>query len=181
MRAMKPTGIQLMLFSEASRDDPAKTCPSPDVKPASKGREAASGSRCCGLSKRFDPVTFLLKTCVERSISPSTLSRLVWKVRATKSGRASYLQASLARRTRDIESSSSASGATSPTLWPTCRRTSDWKGPASTERYLSKGRNPMTEMLSAAVQAYGERQMQTLAVEQTANRHIENARPRECR
>lgn len=177
---MKPTGIQLMLFSEASRDVPAKTYPSPDAKQVSKGREAASGSRCSASSEKFDPVTFLLKTFVERSISPSILSRLVWKAQATKSGRASYLHASLARRTRDIESSSSVSGATLPTLWPTCR-TSDWKGPASTERYLSKGRNPMTEMLSATVQACGERQTQTLAVEQTANRHIENARPRECR
>lgn len=57
-----------------------------------------------------------------------------------------------------------------PRLCPTCRA-SDCKGPASTERYLSKGRNPMTERLSAAVQACGERRTRTLDVEQTVKRH----------
>lgn len=67
---------------------------------------------------------------------------------ATKSGQSSYLHLRLVRHIRESESSSSACGK----MWPTPTRR-DYKGGAATVTVIAKGRNPMTNNLTDAVQA----------------------------
>ena len=112
---MEATCRQLMLFTEASLNDPVKTCPKQENKQGLKEQEAACGSRCSESLAKFDPLSWLLKTCVERSISPSIPCKPEWRTKATKSGRSSFLQLHLARPTKGKECSYSESGK----MWPT--------------------------------------------------------------
>ena len=101
---------QLTLFTEASLNL-AKTSRSLASKRDCPGSALASGSRCCELFPNSDPLTSLLRTCVERAISPCQPSYPVWKEKATKCGQASYQLLHLERRTSGKDSSSSESGA----------------------------------------------------------------------
>jgi len=113
---------QLTLFTEASLNL-AKTSQSRENRQGLRERVQASGSRCSGLLPSCDPLTSLLRTCVERAISPCLPSSPVWKEKATKCGQASYLLLRLVPPTEGKDSSSSESGA----MWPTARA-SDWRG-----------------------------------------------------
>lgn len=113
---------QLTLFTEASLDL-AKTSASQASKRDCPGSAPASGSRCCELFPNSDPLTSLLRTCVERAISPCQPSSPVWKQKATKCGQASFLLLRLVPLTEGKDSSSSESGA----MWQTARA-SDYKG-----------------------------------------------------
>ena len=113
---------QLTLFTEASLNL-AKTSASQASKRDCPVSAPASGTRCSELLVSLDPLTSLLRTCVERAISPCQPSYPVWKERATKCGRVSYQLLHLERRTSEKDCSSSESGA----MWPTARA-SDYKG-----------------------------------------------------
>ena len=113
---------QLTLFTEASLNL-AKTCQSRASKGDCQGNAPASGSRCSELLVNLDPLTSLLRTCVERAISPSIPCTPTWSTKVTKSTLTSYQHLRLERRTSGKDSSSSESGA----MWPTARA-SDWKG-----------------------------------------------------
>ena len=143
---MEATCRQLMLFTEASLNDPVKTCPKQENKQGLKEQEAACGSRCSESSAKFDPLSWLLKTCVERLILPSIPCKPEWRQKTTRSGRSSFLQLHLARHTKGKECSSSASGA----MWPTPTQR-DYKGDRSLEAYTQCGRNPLTNSLGGAV------------------------------
>jgi len=113
---------QLTLFTEASLDL-AKTSRSLASKGDCRGSAPASGSRCSELLVSLDPLTSLLKTCVERCVSRLTLCTPVWKEKGTRSGAASYQLLHLERRTNENDSLCSESGK----MWPTARA-SDCKG-----------------------------------------------------
>ena len=112
---------QLTLFTEASLNL-AKTCQSQASKRDCRENVPASGMRCLELFPNSDPLMFLLKTCVERSISPCLPSSPVWKEKATKCGQASFQLLHLERRTSESDSSCSESGA----MWPTPSQR-DWE------------------------------------------------------
>ena len=120
---MEATCRQLMLFTEASLNDPAKTSRLQASKGGCQESAPASGSRCLELFPNSDPLTSLLRTCVERAISPCQPSSPVWKEKVTKCGQASFQLLYLERRTSEKDSSSSESGE----MWPTARA-SDYKG-----------------------------------------------------
>ena len=105
---------QLTLFTEASLNL-AKTSASQASKRDCPVSAPASGMRCSELLVSLDPLTSLLRTCVERAISPCQPSYPVWKEKATKCGQASYQLLRLERRTSEKDCSSSESGA----MWPT--------------------------------------------------------------
>lgn len=113
---------QLTLFTEASLDL-AKTCQSRASKRDCPASAPASGSRCLELFPNSDPLTSLLRTCVERAISPCQPSYPVWREQATKCGQASFQLLRLERPISGKDSSSSESGA----MWPTACA-SDYKG-----------------------------------------------------
>ena len=132
---------QLTLFTEASLNL-AKTSASQASKGACPASAPASGTRCLELFPNSDPLTSLLKMCVERSISPCQPSYPVWKEKATKCGQASYQLLHLERRTSEKDSSSSESGA----MWPTPTQR-DWKdGSAEACRNV-----PVNSLLGRAV------------------------------
>ena len=79
------------------------------------GGAPASGSRCLELFPNSDPLTSLLRMCVERAISPSIPCEPEWREKVTKSGHSSFLQLYLARPTKGKGCSSSESGK----MWPT--------------------------------------------------------------
>lgn len=106
---------QLTLFSEASLNDPAKTCPKQENKSGLQAQEAVSGLKCSGLSANSDPVMSLLRTCVEQSISPSIPCTPVWSEKVTKSGLTLYLHLRLVRPTKEKGCLLSESGK----MWPT--------------------------------------------------------------
>ncbi len=108
---MEATCRQLMLFTEASLNDPVRTSASQGNRRDLKEPDQASGLKCCESSQSADPLTSLLRTCVERAISPCQPSYPVWKEKATKCGQASYQLLHLERRTNENGSSSSESGA----------------------------------------------------------------------
>jgi len=139
---MEATCRQLMLFTEASLNDPAKTSLSLASKGACPVSAPASGTRCSELLVSLDPLTSLLKMCVERAISPCQPSYPVWKEKATKCGQASFQLLLLERRTSVKDSSSSESGA----MWPTPTQR-DWKdGSAEACRNV-----PVNSLLGRAV------------------------------
>lgn len=120
---MEATCRQLMLFTEASLNDPVKTSRSQGNRRDLKEHDQASGLKCCESSQSADPLSSLLKMCVERSISPSIPCTPVWSEKVTKSTRTSFQHLRLVRPTKGKDSSSSESGA----MWPTARA-SDYKG-----------------------------------------------------
>jgi hypothetical protein len=88
----KPEGPSCMeqstLWSAASPNDPARTCPSPARERASrKGRGAGSGSRCVGSSESADPVGYSLRTSLLSALTEATGFSLTWKHSATPAGR----------------------------------------------------------------------------------------------
>ncbi len=101
---------QLTLFTEASLNL-AKTSASLASKGDYPASAPASGSRCLELFPNSDPLTSLLRMCVERAISPCQPSSPVWKEKATKCGQASFQLLHLEPRTSVKDSSSSESGA----------------------------------------------------------------------
>lgn len=111
---------QLTLFTEGF---PARTSVSRASKKDCRGNAPDFGSRCSELLVSLDPLTSLLRTCVERAISPCQPSLPVWKEKATKCGQASYQLLHLERLTSGKDSSFLESGET----WPTARA-SDCKG-----------------------------------------------------
>ena len=119
---MEATCRQLMLFTEASLNDPAKTSRSLASKGACPASAPASGTRCLELFPN-PPDPSLRGACVERAISPCQPSSPVWKEKATKCGQASFQLLHLERRTSGKDSSSSESGA----MWPTPSQR-DYKG-----------------------------------------------------
>ena len=100
---------QLTLFTEASLNL-AKTCQSQASKRDCPVSAPASGLKCCESSQSADPLTSLLKTCVERSISPSIPCKPEWRQKVTKSGLTSYQQLHLARPTKGKDCLLSESG-----------------------------------------------------------------------
>lgn len=147
---MEATCRQLMLFTEASLNDPARTCQSRASKGDCQGNALASGSRCSELLVNLDPLTSLLRTCVGRAISPCQPSSPVWKEKATKCGRASYQLLHLERRTEEKDSSSSESGA----MWPTPSQR-DYKGANGEAHFLSKERPHLSQLPNAVKVASG--------------------------
>ena len=111
---------QLTLFTEGF---PAKTSQSRASKRDCPVSAPASGTRCLESFPNSDPLTFLLKMCVERAISPCQPSSPVWKEKATKCGQASYQLLRLVPPTEGKDSSFLESGK----MWPTARA-SDCKG-----------------------------------------------------
>ena len=127
----------------------ARTYQLPDGRLGLKGKEAAYGMNSCELLKQLDPVMYLMRMCVEQSISPSIPCEMDWKPLVTKSGESCLQQLHLALLTDESECSSSQS----ETTWPT-PTASAWKGGASAERYAACGCNPLTERLDVAVQLW---------------------------
>ena len=159
---MEATCRQLMLFTEASLNDPAKTSRSPEDRQDLRDREADCGSRCSGSFPNSDPLMFLLKTCVERSISPCLPSSPVWKEKATKCGQASFQLLHLERRTSESDSSCSESGA----MWPT-PSARDYKGANGEAHFLDKARPHLSQLPNAVRASSGPRRMP----------HVENGEP----
>lgn len=141
---------QLTLFTEASLNDPVRTSASQGNRKGLKEPDQASGSRCSELLVSLDPLTSLLRTCVERAISPCQPSYPVWKEKATKCGRASYQLLHLERRTEEKDSSSSESGA----MWPTPTQR-DYKGANGEAHFLSKERPHLSQLPNAVKVACG--------------------------
>lgn len=137
---------QLTLFTEASLNL-AKTCQSQASKRDCPGSAPASGTRCSELLVSLDPLTSLLRTCVERSTSPCQPSSVVWKTKATKCGAASFQLLHLERLTSGKDCSSSESGA----MWPTPSQR-DYKGANGDAHFLSRER-PHLDQLPNAVKA----------------------------
>ena len=136
---------QSTLFSE---DSLARTYLSQDGRPDSRASAAVYGLKCSELLRHVDPVLWLLRTSVERSISPSIPCVWDWKVRATKSGQSYYQLLRSVPRT----SAKGYSSSESAKMWPTVSAT-DCKGGASVESVYSRGRNPLTNNLRDAVEA----------------------------
>ena len=134
---------QLTLFTEASLNL-AKTCQSRASKGDCRGSAPASGTRCSELLVSLDPLTSLLRTCVERAISPCQPSSPVWKEKATKCGQASFQLLHLERRTSENGSSSSESGA----MWPTPSQR-DYKGANGDAHFLSRERPHLSQLPNA--------------------------------
>ena len=146
---------QLTLFTEASLNL-AKTCQSQASKRDCPVSAPASGLKCCESSQSADPLSSLLKTCVERSISLSIPCTPVWSEKATKSTLTSYQHLRLVRPTKEKGCSLSESGK----MWPTARA-SDCNG-ASRKRVLNaEGKAEGSWQLREAVLASGPRQEQT--------------------
>ena len=146
---------QLTLFTEASLDL-AKTSQSQASKRDCPVSAPASGTRCSELLVSLDPLTSLLRTCVERAISPCQPSSPVWKEKATKCGQASYQLLHLERRTSEKDSSSSESGA----MWPTPSQR-DYKGANGEAHFLSKDRPHLSQLPNAVKAASGLRPQST--------------------
>ena len=153
---MEATCRQLMLFTEASLNDPVKTSQSQASKRDSPGKGAASGTRCLELFPNSDPLTSLLRTCVERAISPCQPSSPVWKEKATKCGQASYQLLHLERRISEKDCSSSESGA----MWPTPSQR-DYKGANGDTHFLSRERPHLSQLPNAVKAASGLRPRST--------------------
>ena len=99
---------QLILFTEAFLNDGlVKISPAPASRPVYRESVPDSGTKCSGWSGKYGPVGCWLKTCVERSISPSIPFAPVWRMKDTSSGRSSYLLLRLERRTGENGCSSS--------------------------------------------------------------------------
>lgn len=75
-----------------------------------------SGLRWLELCRSYGPVGLLAKMFLGSSALNSTRARLIWKVRATPSGRLCFRLAASTRRTNGKESSSSQGD---PSMWPT--------------------------------------------------------------
>lgn len=140
---------QLTLFTEASLNL-AKTSASQASKRDCPVSAPASGTRCSELLVSLDPLTSLLRTCVERAISPCQPSSPVWKEKATKCGQASYQLLHLERRTSGKDSSSSESGA----MWPTPSQR-DYKGANGDAHFLSRERPHLSQLPNAVKVASG--------------------------
>ena len=154
---MEATCRQLMLFTEASLNDHARTCQSQGSGPDSAGSGRDCGSRCSGLLARHGLVGLWLRTSVEQSISPSIPSRPVWMERATKSGLSSFLHLRLVRHTNGRGSSSSGSGQ----MWPTVCAHEARLG----FQDRSRGKKGTQQSLSTMVRlagAYGPRRTETV-------------------
>jgi len=132
---------QLTLFTE---DSHVRTSASQGNRRGLKGSAPASGSRCSELLVNLDPLSSLLRTCVERSISPSIPCVPVWETKATKSGLSSYQHLRLVRPTKGKGSSSSDAGA----MWPT-PSTRDYKGANGDAHFLSRKRPHMSQLPNA--------------------------------
>ena len=104
---------QLTLFTEASLNL-AKTSASQASKGDCPASAPASGSRCSELLVSLDPLTSLLRTCVERAISPSIPCTPTWSTKVTKSTLTSYQHLRLVGPTKEKDCSLSESGK----MWP---------------------------------------------------------------
>ena len=144
---------QLTLFTEGF---PAKTSQSRENRQGLRERVQASGSRCSGLLPSCDPLTSLLRTCVERAISPCLPSSPVWKEKATKCGQASYLLLRLVPPTEGKDSSFLESGK----MWPTPSQR-DYKGANGDVHFLSKERPHLSQLPNAVKAASGLRPRST--------------------
>lgn len=141
---MEATCRQLMLFTEASLNDPVKTSRSQASKRDCQASAPASGTKCSESSQNADPVLFLLRMFVEQSISPSIPCSPEWREKATKSGHSSFLQLHLARPTKGKGCSSSESGK----MWPTPSQR-DYKGANGEAHFLSKERPHLSQLPNA--------------------------------
>ena len=140
---------QLTLFTE---DFPVRTSASQGNRRDLKEPDQDSGLKCCESSQSADPLSSLLKTFVERSISPSIPCKPEWRQKTTRSGRSSFLQLHLAHPTKGKDCSSSESGG----MWPTARAI-DCNG-ASRKRVLNaEGKAEGPWQLREAVLASGPR------------------------
>ena len=146
---------QLTLFTEASLNL-AKTCQSRASKRDCPVSAPVSGTRCSELLVSLDPLTSLLRMCVERAISPCQPSSPVWKEKATKCGQASFQLLHLERRTSENGSSSSESGA----MWPTPSQR-DYKGANGDAHFLSKERPHLSQLPNAVKAVSGLRPRST--------------------
>lgn len=153
---MEATCRQLMLFTEASLNDPARTSRLQASKRDCPVSAPASGTRCLELFPNSDPLTSLLKTCVERSISPCQPSLPVWKERATKCGLSSYQHLRLVRPTKGKDCSLSESGK----MWPT-PSPRDYKGANGDAHFLSRERPHSSQLPNAVKAASGLRHPST--------------------
>ena len=140
---------QLTLLTEASLNL-AKTLASQASKRDCRVSAPASGSRCLELFPNSDPLTSLLRMCVERAISPCLPSSPVWKEKATKCGQASFQLLHLERRTSGKDSSSSESGGMCPT--PSQR---DYKGANGPEHFAKTARHHLSQLPNAVKAASG--------------------------
>lgn len=138
---------QLILFTEAFLNEgPVKICPAPASRPVYRESVPDSGTKCSGWSAKYGPVGSWLKTCVERSISPSIPFAPVWRMKDTSSGRSSYLHLRLERRTGENDSSSSRQ----ERMWPTPVQR-DFKGGVSPRALLKKNGTSRMDQLCTAV------------------------------
>ena len=139
---------QSILFSGASLNDLAKTYLSQDGELDLRAREAVYGLKCSELLRKLDPVLYLLRTSVERSISPSIPSEWDWRSGVTASGLSSFQLLRLEPLTEESASSSSGYGRICPTPVK-----SDNNGAASLESMEKRRRDPLTNSLRDAVSA----------------------------
>lgn len=153
---MEATCRQLMLFTEAFLNDPVRTSASQASKRDCPVSAPASGSRCLELFPNSDPVMLLLRTCVERSISPSILCKPEWRQKVTKSTLTSYQHLRLVRPTGGKGSSSSESGA----MWPTPSQR-DYKGANGDTHFLSRERPHLNQLPNAVKAVSGLRPRST--------------------
>ncbi len=134
---------QLTLFTEASLNL-AKTCQSQASKRDCPVSAPASGLKCCESSQSADPLSSLLKTCVERSISLSIPCTPVWSEKATKSTLTSYQHLRLVRPTKEKDCLLSESGK----MWPTPSQR-DYKGANGDAHFLSRERPHLSQLPNA--------------------------------
>ena len=130
-------------------------CPRPLVAGKQRGLSGERSGLWYEMLELFpnsDPLTSLLRTCVERAISPCLPSSPVWKEKATKCGQASFQLLHLERRTSGKDSSSSESGA----MWPTPSQR-DYKGANGDAHFLSKERPHLSQLPNAVKVASGLR------------------------
>lgn len=139
---------QSMLFSAGFL---VKTYLSQDGRPDSRASAAAYGLKCSELLRHLDPVLWLLRTSVERSISPSIPCVWDWKRGDTASGLSSFQLL----RSAPLTSAKGYSSSGSAKMWPTPVK-SDYRGPAL--KRTKRHRNPLTNNLRDAVRAVSDRE-----------------------
>ena len=105
---------QLTLFTEASLNL-AKTSASQASKRDCPVNAPACGLKCSESSAKSDPLSWLLKMFVERSILPSIPCKPEWRTKDTKSGLSSFQLLHLVRPTKGKDCSLSELGK----MWPT--------------------------------------------------------------
>ena len=164
---MEATCQQLMLFTEASRNDPVKICQLRVSKRDCRENAPASGLKCSESSSNSDLVGSWLKMSVERSISPSIPCTPVWSEKVTKSTLTSYQHLRLVRPTKGKGCLLSESGKMSidniQKLWRTPDANCD-RGAVSAEKWKERQERGLPVTLNFQVAHCGQVQSQAMEV-----------------